>query len=173
MIRNILLLRNGCEGCSMEACLGVVLAEFLHADVTALYVTENFTWRELRDIYNPDELKWPAAGRVGRGAMEAARMLREDRAREVLETAEKMCAARAVPCKTVHLSCRSPRQGALKVATENRCDLILASDHPGSVTDLFFESMEARAFRQPGIPLLFHHATHRTGTGQAQSECGA
>jgi hypothetical protein len=72
MYKNILLMRNGCEGCSMGTCLGVLLAESLNAKVTAAYVTEDFTWQELRNIYGADELKWPGAARVGKDAMTAA-----------------------------------------------------------------------------------------------------
>ena len=68
MYKNVLLMRNGCEGCSMETCLGVLLAESLNAKVTAVYVTGNFTWQELRNIYGVDELKWAGAGRDGEGS---------------------------------------------------------------------------------------------------------
>ena len=108
MYKNVLLMRNGCESCSMETCLGVRLAESMNAKVTAVYVTGNFTWQELRNIYGMDELKWPGAGKVGKEAMAAAEGRKTSLAKEALESTEKMCSDRGIRCETVHLSDRSP-----------------------------------------------------------------
>ena len=158
MYKNVLLMRNGCEGCSMEPCLGVLLAESLNAKVTAAYVTGDFTWRELRNIYGLDELKWHGTARVGREAMAAAEGRKVRLAKEALESTEKMCAARGVPCETVHLSDSSPLRGVLKLAEEKRCDMIITSTDPRRAKEMLPHVLEGKINGQVRIPFLFHHA---------------
>lgn len=157
MYKNVLLMRNGCEGCSMDTCLGVLLAESLDAKVTAAYVTGDFTWQELRKIYGTDELKWPGAGRVGKEAMAAAEGRKARLAKEALESAEKMCAVRGIPCETVHVSCKSPLHGVLEVAEEKRCDVIVTSVDPQGALNMLSPVKAARTNGQVRIPVLIHH----------------
>ena len=158
MYKNVLLVRNGCEGCSMEPCLGVLLAESLHAKVTAVYATGSFTGQELRKICGADELKWSGAARVGKEALEAAEERNARLAKEALESAEKMCADRGIPCETVHVSCKSPLQGALEMAEEKQCDAIVTSIPPDALTNPLFHVKQGKANGQPKIPVLFHYA---------------
>ena len=158
MYKNVLLMRNGCEGCSMETCLGVLLAESLNAKVTAAYVTDTFTWQELRNIYGADELKWPGAARVGKDAMAAAEERKGSLANKALRSTEKMCADRGIPCETVHLSCRSPLHGALKVAEEKRCDVIVTSTDPQAAMNMLPNLDTGWTSSKVRIPMLFHHA---------------
>lgn len=158
MYKNILLMRNGCEGCSMETCLGVLLAESLNAKVTAAYITGDFTWQELRNICGVDELKWPGAGKVGKEAMGAAEGRKARLAKEALESTEKMCADRGIPCETVHFSCKSPLHGALEVAEKKQCDAIVTSIPPDVLTKPLYYIKQAKANGQSKIPVLFHHA---------------
>jgi hypothetical protein len=158
MYKNVLLMRNGCEGCSMEPCLGVLLAESLNAKVTAAYVTGDFTWQELRKIYGLDELKWSGAARVGKEAKEAAEGRKAGLAKEALESAEKMCADRGIPCETVHLSCRSPLHGVMKLAEEKRCDVIVTSTDPQVATNILPRVRTERTNGKVRIPMLIHHA---------------
>ena len=155
--KNVLLMRNGCEGCSMKTCLGVLLAESLNAKVTAVYVTGNSTGQELRKICGADELKWAGAGRAGKEAMAAADSRTEVLAKEALEWTEKMCSDRGIRCEKVRLSCNSPLRGVLKVAADNRCDVIVTSTHSKGVKDLLFDAMEAKTIGHSKIPVLFHH----------------
>jgi len=157
MYKNILLMRNGCEGCSMETCLGVLLAESLNAKVTAVYVTGHSTGQELRKICGADELKWPGAGREGKAAMAAAEGKEAGLAKKALESTEKMCSDRGIRCEKMRLSCNSPLRGVLKVAADNRCDVIVTSTHSNGVKDLLFDAMEAKTIGQSKIPVLFHH----------------
>lgn len=156
--KNVLLMRNGCEGCSMDTCLGVILAESMDAKVTAAYVTGDFTWKELRNIYGLDELKWHGAAREVKDRMEVAEKRRVDQAKEALESAEKMCAGRGVPCETVHLSGRSPLRGVLKLAEEKRCDVIVTSIHPKGAMEMLSEVQAGKTGGEARIPMLIHHA---------------
>jgi nucleotide-binding universal stress UspA family protein len=158
MYKNMLLMRNGCEGCDMKTCLGVLLAESLAAEVTAVYVTENFTGKEIRDIYTPDELKWPAAGRYGKDAMASAEQRKKVLASEVLDLTEKMCSGRGIRCEKVHLSCKSAWEGILRVADAKHCDVIVASTHPGGAMDMLLDLKRGKATGPSRIPVLFHHA---------------
>ena len=158
MNKNVLLMRNGCEGCSMETCLGVLLAESLNAKVTAVYVTGNYTGQELRKICGVDELKWPGAGRVGKDAMVAAESRKEVLAKEALESAEKMCAERGIRCEKMRLSCKSPLHGALEVAEEKQCDVIVTSIQPHWRTKPLLGVKQAKANGQSRVPVLFHCA---------------
>lgn len=157
MYKNVLLMRNGCEGCSMETCLGVLLAESRNAKVTAVYVTGDFTWKELRNIYDLDELKWPGAARVGKDAMAAAERRKVALAEEALEATEKMCARRGVPCEMVHLSGKSPLRETMKLAEERRCDLIVTSAHPDGAIDMQSRAKAGRNYGKFKIPVLIHH----------------
>jgi len=158
MYRNILLMRNGCEGCSMETCLGVLLAESLNAKVTAAYVTGDFTWQELRHIFGLDELKWAGAGRAGKEAMAAAEESKARLAKEALVSAEKMCADRGIPYETVRVSSKSPLHGVLKLAEEKRCDVIVTSTAPQEAMGLLPPVMTDRINGRIRIPMLIHHA---------------
>jgi hypothetical protein len=156
MYKNILLIRNGCEGCSMETCLGVLLAKSLNAKVTAVYVTGNYSGQELRKICGADELKWAGAGRVGKEAMVAADYRAEVLAKEGLDSTEKMCSDRGVQCEKVQLSCRSPLYGARKVAEERKCDVIVTSIP--QLTKPLFGVNWGNVNGGVKIPVLFHHA---------------
>ena len=156
MYKNVLLVRNGCEGCSMEPCLGVLLAESLHAKVTAVYATGSISGQELRKICGADELKWSGAARVGKEALEAAEGRNARLAKEALESTEKMCADRRVPCETVHFSSRSPLHSALEVAEEKQCDVIVTSIPPHWLTNPLYDIKEGNG--QSKIPVLFHYA---------------
>ena len=158
MYKNMLLMRNGCEGCSMKTCLGVLLAESFDAKVTAVYVTGDFTWRELRHIYGLDELKWSGAARAGKDAITDAERRKAGLAKEALESTEKMCADRRIPCETVHFSSRSPLHGVMKVAEEKRCDVIVTSADPQTAIGLMPCVKTGRTDGKVRIPVLFHHA---------------
>jgi nucleotide-binding universal stress UspA family protein len=158
MYKNILLMRNGCEGCSMETCLGVLLAESLNAKVTAAYVTGDFTWQELRHIYGLDELKWSGAGRAGKEAMVAAEERKARLAEEALESAEKMCTDRGIPYETVRVSSRSPLHGVLKLAEEKGCDVIVTSTDPQVAMSILPHVRTERTNGNVKIPMLIHHA---------------
>jgi nucleotide-binding universal stress UspA family protein len=134
----------------------VQLAESLNAKVTAAYVTEDFTWKELRKIYALDELKWPGAGRAGKGAVASAEAGKATLAKEALALAEKMCADRGIPCETVHLSDRFPLHGVLKLAEERRCDVIVTSTDPRRGTEVLSNVREGKINGQRRIPVLFH-----------------
>jgi nucleotide-binding universal stress UspA family protein len=156
MYKNVLLVRNGCEGCSMETCLGVLLAESLNAKVTAVYATGSFTGQELRKICGADELKWPGAGRAGKEAMAVSEEREARLAKEALESTEKMCADRRVPCETVHYSSRSPLHCALEVAEEKKCDVIVTSIQPHLLAKPLYDIREGNGHSK--IPVLFHYA---------------
>jgi hypothetical protein len=157
MYKNVLLMRNGCEGCSAETCLGVLLAESMNAKVTAAYITGDFTWQELRKIYGLDELKWHGAARIGKEAKAAAESRKASQANESLISTGKMCADRGVPCELVHLSSRSPLHGVLKVAEEKRCDVIITStDLQAAMNPLPFVNA-ASTNGKVRIPILVHH----------------
>ena len=158
MYKSVLLMRNGCEGCSMRTCLGVLLAESLDAKVTAVYVTGDFTWQELGKIYGMDELKWPGAARAGRDAMADAEKRKVGLAKEALGSTEKMCADRRVPCETVHFSSRSPMRGVLKVAEEKRCDVIVTSTDPQVAMNMLSNLDTGWTNGKIRIPMLIHHA---------------
>ena len=158
MYKNVLLVRNGCEGCSMEPCLGVLLAESLNAKVTAAYVTGEFTWEELRHIYGVDELKWCGSARVGKEAEAEAERRKVALAKEALESAEKMCADRGIPCETVHVSCKTPLHGVLKVAEEKCCDVIVTSTDPQVAINILPHVRTERTNGKIRIPMLIHHA---------------
>ncbi|TFH33048.1 MAG: universal stress protein [Deltaproteobacteria bacterium] len=158
MYKNILLMRNGCEGCSMDTCLGVLLAESLNAKVTAAYVTGDFTWQELRNIYGLDELKWHGLARAGKDALVVAEGRRACLAKEALESTEKMCADRGIPCETVHISGRSPLHGVLKLAEEKRCDVIITSTHPLGAMKMLSKVETGKTDGKARIPMLIHHA---------------
>ena len=158
MYKNILLMRNGCEGCSMATCLGVRLAESLNAKVTAVYVTGNYTGQELRKVCGADELKWPGAGRAGKEAMAAAESRKEVLAKEALESTAKMCSDRGIRCEMTHLSCKSPLHGAMEVATEKQCDVIVTSIQPHWLTKPRFDVKQPKANGRSRIPVLFHNA---------------
>jgi nucleotide-binding universal stress UspA family protein len=157
MYKSVLLMRNGCEGCSMETCLGVRLAESMSAKVTAVYVTGNFTWQELRNIYGMDELKWPGAGKAGKEAMAAAEGRKTRLAKEALESTEKMCSDRGIRCEAVHLSDRSPFRGVLKLAEEKRCDVIVTSTNPQAAMNMLPNLDTGWTNDKVRIPMLFHH----------------
>ena len=157
MYKNVLLMKNGCEGCSMKTCLGVLLAESLNAKVTAVYVTGDFTWKELRRIYGVDELKWPGAAKVGKEAMAAAEGRKGILAKEALGSAEKMCADRGIPCETVHFSSKSPLHGMLKLAEEKRCDVIVTSTNPQTAKNMLPSLDIGWTNDKVRIPMLFHH----------------
>jgi len=157
MYKNVLLMRNGCEGCSLETCLGVRLAESMNAKVTAVYVTGNFTWQELRNIYGMSELKWPGAEKVGKEAMAAAEGRKTSLAKEELESTEKMCSDRGIRCETVHLSDRSPLRGVLKLAEEKRCDVIVTSTDPQAAMNMLPNLGTGWTNGKVRIPMLFHH----------------
>jgi nucleotide-binding universal stress UspA family protein len=157
MYQNILLMRNGCVECSVNPCLGVLLAKSLEASVTAVYVSEKYTSKEIRTIYNPDELKWP--GEVAK-KKEAALAAEEDQKRlgaKALEATEKFCNDMGVPCEKVYLTAESPAHGVLEVAAGRRCDLIVASTHPHGLKDLLCDAIQAKALAQLKIPVLCHH----------------
>ena len=157
MYKNVLLMRNGCEGCSMDICLGVLLAESLNAKVTAAYVTGDFTWKELRKIYGVDELKWPGAARAAKDAKAAARERKASLAKEALKSTEKMCADRGIPCETVNISCKSPLRGVLKLAEEKRCDVIVTSTNPQAAMNMLPNLDTGWTSSKIRIPMLFHH----------------
>ena len=158
MYKHMLLMRNGCEGCSMKTCLGVLLAESFDAKVTAVYVTGDFTWRELRHIYGLDELKWSGAARAGKDAIADAERRKAGLAKEALESTEKMCADRRIPCETVHFSSRSPLHGVMKVAEEKRCDVIVTSTDPRGAMKMLAHVKVGMNGDQARIPMLIHHA---------------
>jgi Universal stress protein family len=158
MHKNVLLMRNGCEGCSKDPCLGVLLAESLNAKVTAAYVTGDFTWRELRKIYGIDELKWSGAAKAAREAEAAAERKKYLQAKEVLESTEKMCAERGIPCETVHVMSGSPLHGSLKVAADRRCDVIVTSTDPRGAMKMLAHDKAGMNGDQARIPMLIHHA---------------
>jgi nucleotide-binding universal stress UspA family protein len=157
MSKNVLLVRNGCEGCSKDPCLGVLLAESMDASVTAAYVTGDFTWKELRNIYGVDELKWSGAARAGREAKAAAEREKNLQAKEALKSTEKMCACRGIPCETVQVKSGSPLHGALKVAEEKQCDVIVTSNHPRRAMKTLSHVKTGRTDGQSRIPMLIHH----------------
>ena len=158
MYKNVLLMRNGCEGCSMDPCLGVLLAESLNARVTAAYFTGDFTWQELRKVYGLDELKWPGAARAGKEAKAAAEGRKIRRAMEALESTEKMCSERGIPCETVHVSSISPMRGVLKLAEEKCCDVIVTSTDPQVAMTVLPHVRAERTSGKVRIPMLIHHA---------------
>jgi nucleotide-binding universal stress UspA family protein len=138
--------------------LGCFLAESLNAKVTAVYVTGDFTWKELRNIYAFDDLKWPGSGRVGKEAMAAAEGRKASLAKETLESTEKMCSDRGIRCEKMQLSCISPLQGALKVAEEKQCDVIVTSTQLHGLTKPRFAVKQAKVNGGSKIPVLLHHA---------------
>jgi len=158
MYKNVLLMRNGCEGCSMDTCLGVLLAESLNAKVTAVYATEYLPWQEIRKICGADELKWSGAGKAGKEAIAAAEETKARLAKETLESTEKMCAERGIPCETVHVSCKSPLRGAREVAEEKRCDVIVTSIDPQRAMNMLSPVKAAGTNGRVRIPVLIHHA---------------
>jgi len=161
MYKSVLLVRNGCEGCSMNTCLGVLLAESLEARVTAVYVTGNFTWKELRNIYGLDELKWSGAGRSGKEALAAAERRKVDLANKALDSTEKMCSDRGIRFEKMRLSSESPLHGALKVAEEKRCDVIVTSIPALGLTKPLYDVKQGKQVKANGgsrVPVLFHHA---------------
>lgn len=157
MYKNVLLMRNGCEGCSAETCLGVLLAGSMNAKVTAAYITGDFTWQELRRIHGLDELKWHGAARAGKDAMAVAESRKAGLAKEALESMENMCADRGIPCETVHLSSRSPLHGVLKVAAEKRCDVIVTSTDLHAAMNTLPFVIAGRINGKVRIPMLIHH----------------
>jgi nucleotide-binding universal stress UspA family protein len=157
LYRNILLMKNGCMDCKLNPCLGVLLAKSLEAKVTAVYVTENLAWKEIRDIFQSADLKWPGAGDTEKEAMAAVEKRRKELANQALEKTEKMCTGLGIPVEKVHLSGESPVQGVLKVAADKRCDLIVTSLHPHGLKDLLFDTMEAKTLGHAKIPVLCHH----------------
>jgi nucleotide-binding universal stress UspA family protein len=158
MYKNVLLMKNGCEDCSMKTCLGVLLAESMNAKVTAAYVTGDFTWQELRKFYGLDELKWSGAARAGKNAKASAEEGKVRLAIEALESTKKMCADRGIPCETVHLSSRSPLHGVLKLAEEKRCDVIVTSTDPQVTINVLPHVRTERTNGKVRIPMLIHHA---------------
>jgi hypothetical protein len=157
MYKNVLLMRNGCEGCSAKTCLGVLLAESMNAKVTAAYISGDFTWQELRKIYGLDELKWHGAAGAGKKAKAAAESRKVSQANESLISMEKMCTDRGVPCELVHLTSRSPLHGVLKVAEEKRCDVIVTStDLQAEMDRLPFVDLISTGDKVR-IPMLIHH----------------
>ena len=158
MYKNVLLMRNGCEGCSMETCLGVLLAKSLNAKVTAVYVTGNYSGQELRKTCGADELKWAGAGREGKEAMAAAEEREAGLAKKALESTEKMCSEKGIRCEKTRLSCESPLRGALKVATEKKCDVIVTSIQPHWLTKPLFRVKHGNVNGGSKIPVLYHHA---------------
>ena len=158
MYKNVLLMRNGCEGCSMDPCLGVLLAESLNARVTAAYVTGDFTWQELRKVYGLDELKWPGAARAGKEAKAAAERRKVRLAEEALESTKKMCADRGIPCETIHISCKTPLHGVLKLAEEKCCDVVVTSTDPHVAMTVLPHVRAERTNGKVRIPMLIHHA---------------
>lgn len=157
MYQNILLMRNGCVECNENPCLGVLLAKSLEARVTAVYVTEKYTSKEIRNIYNPDELKWPGAVAKKKEAALAAEKEQKGLGGQVLEATEKLCNDMGVPCEKVYLTAESPAYGVLKVASDRRCDLIVASTHPHGLRDLLCDAIQAKTLAQLKIPVLCHH----------------
>ena len=77
-------------------------------------------------------------------------------AKEALESTEKMCADRRVPCETVHFSSRSPLHSALEVAEEKQCDVIVTSIPPHWLTKPLYDIKEANGHSK--IPVLYHYA---------------
>jgi hypothetical protein len=69
-----------------------------------------------------------------------------------------MCAARRVPCETVRLSSRSPLHGALKVAEEKRCDVIVTSTDPQAAMTSLPNLDAGWTGSKVRIPMLFHQA---------------
>ena len=157
MYKNVLLMKNGCEGCSADTCIGVSIAQSLDAKVTAVYVTGNFTWRELRKIYGLDELKWPGAARAGKAAQTTAESRKTALANEALQAAETMCASRGIPCETVRLSGKSPFHAALKLAKEKDCDVIVSCAQPQAAISILSQAKPGRSNARVGIPVLIHH----------------
>ena len=157
MYKHMLLMMNGCADCNMNPCVGVLFAKSLEAKVTGVYVTGNFTAKEILDIYNPDDLKWAGAGNKQKEAMADAEKRRKDDASKPLEKTGILCASLGVPFESVYLTAESPADGVLKVATDNRCDLIVTSTHPHGLKDLLFDAMEAKALGELKIPVLCHH----------------
>ena len=157
MYKHILLMRNGCGDCNINPCIGVLLAKSLEAKVTGVYVAENFTAKEILDIYNPDDLKWAGAGNSEKEAMVNAEKRQKDVASKSLEKTEIMCANMGVPFEGAYLTGESPVDSALKVAADKRCDLIFTSTHPHGLKDLLFEAMEAKTLGYSNIPVLCHH----------------
>lgn len=158
MYKNFLLMRNGCEGCTTETCLGVLLAESFDARVTAVYVMEDFTWQELRHLYGLDELKWPGAARSGKQAKESAQTGKAALASKALESAKQMCASRGIPCETVRLSSPSPLHGVRKLAADRRCDVIVSCAHPKGAVNMLSHAKPGKRIGDAGIPVLIHHA---------------
>lgn len=157
MYKHMLLMMNGCADCNINPCVGVLFAKSLEAKVTGVYVTENFTGKEILDVYNPDDLKWAGTGNEKKETMADAERRRMDVASKPIKKTEKMCANLGVPFEGVSLTGESPVDGALKVAAEKRCDLIFTSTHPQGLKDLLFEAMEAKTLGESKIPVLCHH----------------
>jgi len=157
MYTHILLMKNGCEDCDIDPCVGVLLAKSLEAKVTGVYVRENFTGKEILDIYNPSDLKWAGAGKSEKEAMEEEEKRRKDIASKPLEKTEKLCANLEIPFESVYITGKSPVDGVLKVAADKGCDLIVTSTHPHGLKDLLFDAMEAKALGELKIPVLCHH----------------
>ena len=157
MYKHMLLMMNGCADCNMNPCVGVLFAKSLEAKVTGVYVTGNFTAKEILDIYNPDDLKWAGAGNKEKETMADAERRRMDVASKPIKKTEKLCANLGVPFEGVYLTAESPVDGALKVAAEKHCDLIFTSTHPQGLKDLLFEALEAKTLGESKIPVLCHH----------------
>ena len=157
MYKNMLLMMNGCADCNNNPCVGLLLAKSLEAKVTGVYFMENFTGKEILDIYNPDDLKWAGAGNKEKEAMADAEKQRQDVASKPIKKTEILCAKLGIPFEGVYLTGESPVDGALKVAADKRCDLIFTSTHPQGLKDLLFDAMEARTLGESKIPVLCHH----------------
>jgi len=90
--------------------------------------------------------------------MVAAGSREEFLAKEALESTEKMCSDRGIRCEKMLLSRKSPLHGALEVAEEKQCDVIVTSIQPHWLAKPVFDVKQTTANGQSGIPILFHRA---------------
>jgi len=93
---------------------------------------------------------------VAKDAMVAAESREEFLAKEALESTEKMCSDRGIRCEKMLLSRKSPLHGALEVAEEKQCDVIVTSIPPHWLTNPLYDIKEGNG--QSKIPVLFHYA---------------
>jgi nucleotide-binding universal stress UspA family protein len=158
MYTNILLPTDGLGKCKFGTCHGVLLAKGLGAKVTAVCVTEDLSFQEIRKIYDAEILVANSVAEVDRGVKKRAEDLHRELAGNALEVAERMCAANGVKCERVHLAGESSAEGILKAAERKNCDLIYISTHgnPGLMST-FFGTVATKIVSHSKVPVLVHH----------------
>lgn len=146
MYKNILIPTDGSAVSRAAALKGIALAKAVGARVTAFFAAPA-----------PTPVLYKGLLPVGFAQPKAHAAMIEKAAARYLGVIQKAANAAGVKCKSIHVIDEYPADAILKIATKERCDLIVIASHGRSgLARAMMGSQTQKVIDKAKIPVLVH-----------------